>query len=136
MTEIVVGVLVAGEMHYRAGIRRQHDWRIERKHELEEEARKAAREAAQRERQRILGIQKRRHDALLAQAGAWSRAAEIRRFVEAVVTASETLPVGSDFRAERDAWVQWALSEAMRIDPLEGGDVRKVWAHLDLAAKP
>ena len=136
MTDIVVGVLVAGEMHYRVGIRRQHDWRIERKHDLEEEARKAAREAAERERQRILRIQERRHEALVVQVRAWSRAAEIRRFVEAVVTASEALPVGSEARAERDAWVEWALTEAMRIDPLEGGDVRKVWAHLDLAAKP
>ena len=136
VTEIVVGVLVAGEMQYRAGIRRQHDWRIERKRELEEEARKAAREAAERERRRKLEIQRRRHEELVAQVRAWSRAAEIRRFVEAVVTASEALQVGSEARAERDAWVQWALSEAMRIDPLEGGDVRKVWAHLDLAAKP
>jgi signal transduction histidine kinase len=136
VTEIVVGVLVAGEMQYRAGIRRQHDWRIERKRELEEEARKAAREAAERERRRKLEIQRRRHEELVAQVRAWSRAAEIRRFVDAVRAATDLLPLDADARAERNAWLQWALSVAGRIDPLEGDDLPKLWAHRSSSRPP
>ena len=133
--DLVVGVLVAGEMHYRTRLLHEHQWRIDRKRELEERARKAAREEAERERQRIARIQKRRRDRLLAQANAWTRAAEIRRFVEAVIAATQSLPADSESHAARDIWVQWALSEASSIDPI-ADDVRHVWNGLNARTDP
>jgi hypothetical protein len=114
LTEIVVGLAVVSEHESRRWKAEMAEWR--RKQEAEEaEARRKAKEKAERmERERIAAEQQAKLDGLLAEATAWKNAALIREYVEAkIAQAEESTP-------ELEAWVQFALTEANRIDPIAG----------------
>lgn len=118
--EIVVGLIVAGEVQYRESVLRRHQMMVERKAELEEEARRRKEEEERRERERQIKEQKERAERLLNEALSHRQAADVRAYVEAVRTAnasaSDPLP-----QEKIEAWATWALSEADRIDPIRSG---------------
>lgn len=120
LEDIVVGILVAGEMQYREGLQRQHKWAIEEKARLEEEARRRREEAERRERDRRLQAEKERIERLLNEASALRQAADIRAYVEAV--RAENAAADNPLPQEKvEAWAAWALAEADRIDPVRSG---------------
>lgn len=82
-------------------------------------ARRREAEARERAERRKLQVGERaRVDALLRQADDWRQAETLRQFVEAVradrVDAGCTIEQGS----ELDRWIEWALAQADRLDPL------------------
>lgn len=117
LSEIVASVLIAGELRYREHLEREYRWRVERKAELEEEARQQRAEEERLARERQRKAEKARLDRLLADAAAWRQASEVRAFVAAVRAkrARECDPLRSD---ELERWAGWALSRAEELDPL------------------
>lgn len=108
---IAIGIVVTGEEQYRESAIHSHKWRIERKAQLEEEARRSKREAEEKERRRQAKIEGDRIDRLLAEATALRQANEIRTYVGAVC-AAKTAPGISE--NELEAWADWALVQADR----------------------
>ena len=116
MTDIAVQVILTAEIQYRESALRKYEWRVERKAELEEEARKRKLEAerAERERQKRIRVNR-----LLRDAAAFHQARTIREYVEAI-----RLTQGRDdspVPAAVEQWGQWALAQADRIDPAMDG---------------
>jgi hypothetical protein len=119
--EIVVELLVTGEVNYRAGVLAAHEWCIQRKAELEEEERRRKEEEERRERERLAKLEKDRVERLLSEAENWRRAADLRAFVNAVRAASQASDPGATKRLER--WAAWVLALADRIDPIRAGRI-------------
>jgi len=117
LTDVAIGLLVAGEWSYRSGVQRRFEWRIERKQDLENKIRQAKEEAERREKERQLKIERDRRDQLVAEVRSWNLAAEIRRYVQAVEARAE-LNTDSPGSSHYQGWVAWALTEADRLDPL------------------
>jgi hypothetical protein len=119
MTEIAIQIILTAEIQYRENAARRHQWRIERKAELEgqERQRKLAAEREQRERQRR--IEQARIDRLLRDAAAFQKAREIRHYVEAIRLAQPCHESASSEAVEQ--WSNWALAQADRIDPAMSG---------------
>ena len=117
ITDVAVGILVAAEWSYRVGVQRRHDWRVERRNELEKQIQEAKEEAERKETERLATLEKARRDQLLTEVTAWQQAADIRRYIEAVRATPTAL---GDPQAPRDleVWTSWALAEADRLDPL------------------
>lgn len=109
ITEIGIALLVAGEWAYRSWLIRRRKYIIERRDELQEEARQAKLELERKERDRLALVAKGKRDRLLADARAWRDAANIRAFVNAAKSTNNEI---------EDTWVEWALQEADRLDPL------------------
>ncbi len=120
LEDIVVGLIVAGELQYREWRQRQHEWAIEEKARLQEEARRKKEEAERRERERQVQAEKERIERLLNEASALRQATDIRAYVEAVRTANATAekPLPQE---KVETWAAWALAEANRIDPVRSG---------------
>lgn len=122
--DIAVEMVVHAEAAYRKSVLWGHGARKERKAQLEEAARQAAAEAIRKERERQERLEKERVERLLGEAASLARAREIRRYVEEVrdanAASADPLP------PERiDAWSDWALQQADRIDPVRSGAFRK-----------
>jgi hypothetical protein len=110
LTDIVVGLATISEHESRRWKAEREEWRRKQAAE-EEEARRIAKEKAEREaRERVVAEQQARLDELLGEARAWKDAALIRAFADAR-RRRESL-------CESSKWVEWALAEADRIDPL------------------
>jgi len=108
---IVVELIVAGEVQYRESVQHRHQCLVERKAELEEKARRRKEEEERRERERQIQAQKERVERLLNEALALRQATDIRAYVEAV-RAANTLardPLPSE---KIESWTVWALAEA------------------------
>lgn len=117
LTEIAVEFLVSAEIHYREGAIRAHQWRIEQKAQLEEQARRRQTEAERKERERQEALQRQRVQRLLGEAIALRNAQAIREYVDEVRDeVSRSLP--SISREDVDAWATWALAQADGIDPV------------------
>jgi hypothetical protein len=115
LTEIAVEVILAAETEYREGAIRQHEWRIKRKAQLEEEQRQRKIEAEREERDREARQKQARVDRLMKDAAALQRASEIRKYVDTVRAAFSN---DGPTRAEDfETWSTWALAQADRIDP-------------------
>ncbi len=116
MTELIV----SGERQYREAQRRHYEWLVERKASLIEEIRKRKEEAARKEHERHIALEKARVDRLLSDAAALQRASVIRTYVEAVrikcAEAEHSVPVD-----ELERWANWALSQADQLDPVKSG---------------
>lgn len=117
LADIVVHLIVAGEVRYRLHEAREHQSLVDRKARLIEEARlrKEAqeREALEQERRE----ERARVRRLLLEASALRQAQDIRSYVEAVrgrLTGGD-LPVSIE---DLERWTRWALAEADRIDPV------------------
>jgi hypothetical protein len=120
LDDIVVQLIIAGELQYRELVQSRYQWRLERKAELEEEERRRKEEEERLGRERQVKAQRERLERLLNEASALRKAGEIRAYVEAVRGASA---LASDrLSPERlEVWIAWALDEADRIDPIRSG---------------
>lgn len=114
---IVVNLIVIGEERYRDEMLQLHNWELEHRQRLIEEARKARAEAERKERERVAALEKARIDRLLGEAQALQRARGIRVYVEEVKALNATLdpPLPHEAMA---AWAQWAMAQADRLDPV------------------
>ena len=117
LTDIVVGMAIAGEHQHRRWLAERAAWQQKQCEEEEREARRRKAEAERREREQIAAEEKARRDALLADARAWRDADLIRAYVGAVKT---NVVAGEP---ALNAWVRWALTEADRLDPVASGRV-------------
>jgi len=122
---VIVTMIVAGELQYRFGEIAQRERLIEHKAYLIE---KAIREVEE-ERQRVADEKRRlseaRIDQLLQQASAFDQAETIRKYVSAAQAANSglTKPAAD---SELQAWSDWALAQADRIDPVRSGLFTKI----------
>jgi hypothetical protein len=82
MTDVAIEVVVTAEIQHRDGALRYHQWRIERKAQIEEEDRKRQAEAERAERERQARLKQARIDRLLKEAAAFQQANAIRKYVE------------------------------------------------------
>ena len=115
MTEIAIQVVLTAEIKYRENARHQHEWRIKRRAQLEEEQRKRKLEAERAERERQKRIEQSRVNGLLRDAAAFQQAGEIRKYIEAI---RQTLSLDESHSIEEfEGWSRWALTQADRIDP-------------------
>lgn len=118
LTAIAVELLVSGEIQYREGVRYAHEWRIERKRQIEEQRRREKQEQERREREREAALQKARVDRLLAEADALRCARDIRTYVDEVRAENERSPNPVP-KEEIEAWAIWALQQADLVDPVQ-----------------
>ena len=110
---------MTAELQHREGAVRHHEWRVERKAQLEEEERRRQLEAERAERERRKRLEQARIDRLLKDAAAFQQANEIRKYVQAIRLVQTQ---GCDSSPEAlEQWSKWALAEADRIDPVIGG---------------
>lgn len=119
MTEIAIQVILTAEAQYRENATHRHQWRVERKAELEEKERQRKLEAERAEKERQRRIEQARIDRLLRDAAAFQQARDIRNYVEAIRLAQ--VRDGSSSQEELEQWSKWALTQADRIDPTVGG---------------
>lgn len=117
MTEIVVGMAVAGEHLHRRWIEQVEAWERERREREERDAREKREAAERRERERLAAIRQARIDGLVGDATGWKNARLIREYVAAVRN------MDVENREELEAWAQWALAEADRQDPIVSGRI-------------
>ncbi|MGC2109482.1 MAG: hypothetical protein WA655_08185 [Candidatus Korobacteraceae bacterium] len=118
MTDIAIQVILTAEIEYRDSALRQHEWRVQRKAELEEEERKRQLEAERAEKERLKRIEQARVAQLLRDAAAFDQARTIRKYIEAIRLAQA--PESPRSHKEIEQWSQWALTQADRIDPAIG----------------
>lgn len=117
LTDIVVGLIVAGEMHYRAAERYRHACAVERRAELIEATRKQEEEAQRAENERLLRLETARMVKLFEDAMSLRLANDLRGYIDAVQKANgesgDPVP-----ETEMAQWVAWASAQAERIDPV------------------
>lgn len=118
--EIAAELIVAGEAFCRATKLHRHKWRVERKAELEKKERERIAEEQRQAEERRIRNEKARIDHLLAHAGALKQATEIRTYVETIRQANKSAPDPMSAE-ELQAWEEWALAQADRIDPVKSG---------------
>lgn len=120
LSEVVVNLIVLGEMRYRLGEQHRYDWLVSRKAYLIEEARRRHEEEVRQAREKRIRAEKARVDRLLGEASALRQARDIRAYVEEVRAISANAGAETGF-AELDVWSAWALAQAARIDPVLSG---------------
>lgn len=120
LREISAELIVAGEAFYRGTQLHRHEWRVERKAELEKKERERIAEEARQAEERRIRNEQARIDHLLTQAGALKQATEIRAYVQAILEANKSAPNPMSTE-ELMAWEEWALAQADRIDPVKSG---------------
>jgi hypothetical protein len=120
LTEIVVCLIYAGEIQYRAHAQSTYEWQLERQQHRREERRKQKEEAERQERLRLERQERTRVQGLFQEANNWRRAREIREYVTAVEKAGARSSTSLD-RRRLDDWSRWALGLADRLDPLRAG---------------
>jgi hypothetical protein len=120
LREIAIELIVSGEQHYRDGLIHHREWRIQHKAELQEEERKRKIEEERKRRERQAKLEQARVRHLLGQAEAMHQAGQIRAYVAAIHEANGTAPQPMSAE-ELNAWSQWALAQADRIDPVVSG---------------
>jgi len=112
LDEVVVHLIVAGELNYRAQALASYERAMNRRREAREELERARAEAVRRARERRIAEERDRRNALLGMAADLRAADDIRALVHRV----------SAIRAETSTdsvglWRRWALEVADRIDP-------------------
>lgn len=118
LTEIAIEAVLYAEIRYRESEVSRYEWQKKRKAEVEEEDRKRAIAEAKAEQERLARLKLERIDGLLSDADAYRKAAEIRKYAEAVLDAFAR----GEFVAEQKSvneWRDWALTVADEIDPVK-----------------
>jgi hypothetical protein len=118
LTEVVIGMAVAGEHLHRQWLEQQAAWERERRDREEREAQRRKEEAARRELERLAAEEKAKLDTLIRDAVSWRTANTIRSYIEARRNA---LACASADSSELETWVNWALAAADELDPLVSG---------------
>lgn len=114
LREIAIGILVAGEMSYRAHRLWRYNYDVEERRRRGEAEQQRRLEAERKERERVARLVRERRRQLVLDARNCRRAAEIRAFVEVVKAR-----LGEDENGNQ--WIEWALGEADRLDPMAEG---------------
>jgi hypothetical protein len=113
LTEIIIGMAVAGEHLHRKWVAQQAAWEKQRREQEAREAEQRRKEAERRERERVAAIEKARRAGLIHEAESWQKAKLIRAYVEARLAAATAAD-----STELQAWSTWALAESDKLDPL------------------
>ena len=118
--DIAVAVIVKAEEQLRADAAQGHAWKVRRHAEVLQQMREERERAKRAERERQAEAERVRVERLIGEASALQQAREIRGYVEEVRAANRDAadPVPG---AEMDAWAEWALAQADRIDPSGAG---------------
>ena len=119
ITDVIVGMAVAGEHLQRRWLEQKAAWEKKRKEEEERRACEQKAEAEWHERERLTAMEKAILDALLADAAAWRDADTIRAYVAAARNAA----AGRADKSAFEDWTRWALAEADRLDPISSGRI-------------
>ncbi|MFC3674057.1 hypothetical protein [Ferrovibrio xuzhouensis] len=126
--EIVVAMILEAEIRYRNGALGHHEWLIEYKaREIEAEKQRiieVERQAIARKKQE----ERDRLARLFSQARSLHQAETIRSYIEAVKLRSVEL---TSEPAAVQRWIDWAESEARRIDPVLNGTIDKAIGELE-----
>ena len=117
ITEVMVGMLVAGAHQHRRWLAQQVEWERRRREEEERETIRRKEEAERLERERLAAIKKAKLDALLSDAEAWRVANNLRDYIERVRDAAGELADAPNFQT----WLHWAIGEADKLDPITSG---------------
>jgi len=113
--EIVLRLIVAGEVQYRANAHTAYENACRRRAEMEHRLAEQRAEAARLAREKALKAEAEQRKTLLRMAADHRAAQDIRTFVQAAMVA-----FGPDKAMERAAtdWAAWALGVADQIDPV------------------
>lgn len=117
LQDIVVGLVVAGEMQYRVGESYRHARAVEHRAELIEAARKREEDARKAEQDRLRRLERARMEKLFEDSMSLRLANDLRAYIDAVQKANgeSSNPVSENEMAQ---WVAWASAQAERIDPV------------------
>jgi hypothetical protein len=118
IAEVAVEIVVTAEVQYREHCMSLHEWRIQRKAELEAEQRRREAEAERKRQEHEAALAKARVDRLLSQTQAMRDAQAIRAYVLEVCSSPGAASLD---QTNLDRWRAWALAEADRIDPVKTG---------------
>lgn len=115
LREIVLKLIVAGEVQYRANAQRAYENAYRRRAELERMLAEQRAEAIRLAREKAVTAEAKRRKTLLRMAAGHRDAQDIRAFVDAAIEA-----FGPDTAKEGPAadWTAWALGVADQIDPV------------------
>ena len=117
LADIVVHILVAGEIRYRCLMRDRYEQAM-KSHAAARERERLRREKEERERQAYLAkIAQDRVDDLLGMVARWQRARDLRAFVQAVTSGRPDILILPPPDSNQ-TWVGWALDLADQLDPL------------------
>lgn len=119
LSEIVVELIMTGEIHYREHVLHQYNWKVERKAELEEEERQRVLKEEQLARELKEKRESKRIENLLAQAKALQDANTIRSFVDSILADANKIEANL---TDIEKWAEWALKQADRIDPIKNSE--------------
>lgn len=118
LREIAVEIVVVGEIQYGKSVRADYDWKVKRKAQIEECARRRQAELERQEREKQARIERERVDRLLNHARALKQANEIRTYVETVRTSILEVQ-GPDDNSTLNSWCAWANAQADKLDPIK-----------------
>jgi regulator of protease activity HflC (stomatin/prohibitin superfamily) len=111
---IVVEIIVSGQIQYREALQRHHGWLVSYIAELEADILRKKVESERRARQILVRQEKERIERLLVKVTALQQADCIRSYV---ATMSERHGNMAISKKAFDKCASWALSQADRIDP-------------------
>ena len=114
LTEIVISIIMAGEINYREGARAEYLRTLKRRADLEEAVRRAQSEKMQRAQERARAAEEARRTELVDLAQSFRASNDIRALVSQVM-AKRT---GGADAAKAQLWGKWALEVADRLDPV------------------
>ena len=123
LSSITAGLIIAGEEYYRASTQALYEWRLERRAELQAEARRLREEQERKERERLAQLERERLERLFTAAHDWRRANDLRAFV-ATVRDSHRDMIDSEAIERLEQWAVDALEAADRLDPIRMGRLR------------
>jgi len=112
LTEIVVQLIVAGELRYRAAARAAHEWALRRRREHEQELVRRRAEALRKAREARIAAERAHRAQLLAMAADLRAADDIRNLVSRAMAARDEAEEGAS------SWAAWSLEVADRLDPV------------------
>ena len=113
LTEIMVMLHLAAEVHYRSGALHSYKYKVESREKARDELIRLREEAEQKERERLAELERKRRERLLGYARDHRAAEDIRTFIATVEDAGMVEQGGSVVD-----WLSWARAVADRLDPL------------------
>lgn len=115
LTEIMIEILLTGEIKYREHIQWGYDWSITRREERIEAKRLQKLEEERLARELKEKLDQARIDKLLFEASSLQKAEVIRAYVKSIRFNSVSIEASMD---DIESWAEWALEQADRIDPI------------------
>ncbi len=112
--DVVLNIVVFGELNHRASLQSHYEWLVERKAAQEEKIRQEKELAERQAREAQLRKEKERRENLFKLVRNWKHSEEIREFVAAM----SLHPQANEFPDALRQWSTWALAEADALDPM------------------